>query len=225
MAYTRLDVRNLVRREVQDTGSPPLWSDTQLNDDLQAAFQAYSQYFPYPTAAAFSSGANQTVLLLGGAVLGVSAVIIDGVTVPQVPDQATLFEPAFRNQVSQTVVQPVTPYGAAATHGQAWAFFDQSVNFRYGLAAGRTITVASHSWHILPGDDVTAVTIPDADIELPVLYACDRLVRSAHTDAVKRGAPGAWADARDDGGYLLRYSTAVWVRRDHVVSRTVQALQ
>ena len=26
---------------------------------------------------------------------------------------------------------------------------------------------------------VTAVTIPDADIGLPVLYACDRLVRSA----------------------------------------------
>ena len=46
MAYTRLDLRNLVRREVQDTGSPPLWSDAQLNDDLQAAFQAYSQYFP-----------------------------------------------------------------------------------------------------------------------------------------------------------------------------------
>jgi hypothetical protein len=42
---------------------------------------------------------------------------------------------------------------------------------------------------------------------------------------VKRGAPGAWADARDDGGYLLRYTSAVWMRRDHVVSRTVQALQ
>ena len=90
MAYTRLDLRNLVRREVQDTGSPPLWSDTQLNDDLQAAFQAYSQYFPYATTAVFSSGADQTALLLGGAVRGVSAVIVDGVTVPQVPDQATL---------------------------------------------------------------------------------------------------------------------------------------
>lgn len=171
------------------------------------------------------SGANQTVLPLGGAALGVSAVIVDGVTAPQVPDQATLSEPAFRNQVSQTVVQPVTPYGAAATHGQAWAFFNQAVNFRYGLAAGRAIIVASLSWHVLPSDDVTAVTIPDADIELPVLYTCDRLIRSAHTDAVKRGALGAWGDARDDGGYLLRYRSAVWMRRDHVVSRTVQALQ
>lgn len=225
MAYTRLDLRNLVRREMQDTSSPPLWSDAQLNDDLQAAFQAYSQYFPLATTAAFTSGANQTALLLGGAVLGVSAVVVDGVTVPQVPDQATLYEPAFRNQVSQTVVQPVTPYGAAATHGQAWAFFNQSVNFRYGLTAGRTIAVASLAWHVLPNDDVTAVTIPDADIELPALYACDRLVRSAHTDAVKRGVPGTWADARDDGGYLLRYRSAVWMRRAHIVSRTVQALQ
>lgn len=225
MAYTRLDLRNLVRRELADTGAPPLWSDAQLNDDVQAAFQAYSQYFPYATVGTFTSGANQTAVLLGATVLSVAAVVVDGVTVPQVPDQATLYEPAFRNQVSQTVVQPVTPSGAAATHGQAWAFFNLSVNFRYGLAAGRSVAVSYSVWHVLPNDDVTAVTIPDADIELPVLYACDRLVRSAHTDAVKRGAPGAWADSRDDGGYLLRYRAALWMRRDHVVSRMVQALQ
>ncbi|MHB8644865.1 MAG: hypothetical protein ACYDAR_03625 [Thermomicrobiales bacterium] len=225
MAYTRLDLRNLVRRELADTGSPPLWSDAQLNDDLQAAFQAYAQYFPNATIATFSSGANQTALLLGTGVLSVSAVIVDGVTVPAVPDQATLYEPAFRNQISQTIVQPVTPYGAAATHGQAWALWGGSVNFRYALAAGRAITVYYSASHVLPSDDVTAVTIPDGDIELPVLYACDRLVRSAHTDAIKRGAPGAWADAREDDGYTLRYKTALWMRRDHIVSRTVQALQ
>lgn len=225
MAYTRLDLRNLVRRELSDTGAPPFWSDAQLNDDLQAAFQAYSQYFPNATVAAATSAANQTAFAVGATTLAVSAVVVDGVTVPQVPDQATLYEPAFRNQVSQTVVQPVTPYGAAATHGQAWAFFAGAVNFRYGLAAGRAVTIYSSAWHALPGDDVTNVTVPDTDIELPVLYACDRLVRAAHTDAVKRGAPGAWAEARDDGGYALRYRTALWMRRDHIVSRTVQALQ
>ncbi len=225
MAYTRLDLRNLVRRELADTGSPPLWADAQLNDDLQAGFEAYSQYFPNAAITTFTSGANQAALLLGSSVASVSAVVVDGVATPWVPDQATLYEPAFRNQVSQTIVQPVTPYGAAATHGQAWAFWGGSVNFRYALAAGRAITVYYNLWHALPNDDVTAVTIPDVDIELVVLYACDRLVRSAHTDAVKRGAPGAWADARDDGGYLLRYRAALWMRRDHIVSRTVQALQ
>ncbi len=225
MGYTRLDMRNLVRRELQDTGSPPLWSDAQLNDNLQAAFQAYSQFFPNGSIATYTSGANQTAVLLGTAVVNVAAVVVDGVTVPFVPDQATLYEPAFRNQISQTVVQPVTPYGAAATHGQAWAFWGGAVNFRYTLAAGRAITIYYAVWHTLPTDDVTAVTVPDGDIELPVLYACDRLVRSAHTDAVKRGAPGAWADAKDDGGYILRYKTALWMRRNHVVSRTVQALR
>jgi hypothetical protein len=225
MAYTRLDLRNLVRRELADTGSPPLWSDTQLNDDLQAGFEAYSQYFPNAMIAAFTSAANQTAFPLNIGMLNVAAVVVDGVTLPFVPDQATLYEPAFRNQISQTIVQPVTPYGAAATHGQAWAFWSGAVNFRYGLAAGRAVTVYSNAWHTLPTDDVTAVTVPDGDIELPVLYACDRLVRSAHTDAIKRGAPGAWADAKDDGGYGLRYKTALWIRRDHVVSRTVQALQ
>lgn len=222
---TRLDLRSLVRREVQDTGTPPFWSDAQVNDDLQAAFQAYSRYFPNATATAMTSGANQTAIALGATTIGVSAVVVDGVTVPQAPDQATLYEPAFRNQVSETVVQPVTPYGAAATHGQAWAVFGGAVNFRYALAAGRAVTIYAALAHVLPADDVTAVTIPDGDSELPVLYACDRLVRSAHTDAVKRGVPGAWAEARDDGGYLLRYRAAVWMRRNHIVSRTVQALQ
>src|SRR5947209_8568338 len=175
MASTRLDLRNLVRRELQDTGSPPLWSDSQINDDLAAGFAAYSAYFPNPTSVAVTSVANQAAVLLGAGVASVGAVIVDGVTVPQVPDQATLYEPAFRNQVSQTVVQPVTPFGAAATHGQAWAFWGQSVNFRYALAAGRAVVVAYFTWHALPSDDVTAVTVPDVDIELPVLYACDRL--------------------------------------------------
>jgi hypothetical protein len=219
MANTRLDLRNLVRRELQDTGSPPLWSDLQLNDDLAAGFTAYSQYFPNVLTAAFSSGAGETALLLGNTVLRVSAVVVDGVTVEPVADMATLYEPAFRNQVSQTIVQPVTPYGAAATHGQAWAFFDQSVNFRYGLSAGRAITVRYAVYHVLPSDDVTAVTVPDVDIELVVLYACDRLVRSAHTDAIKRGAPGAWADGREDAGYGTRYRDALRDRRAVVRSR------
>lgn len=224
MSYTRLNLRDLVRRELADTGSPPLWSDAQLNDNLQAAFEAYSQFLPNAMTASFTSGAGQTTLLLGAAI-NVAAVIVDGVTVQGVPDQATLYEPAFRNQISQTIVQPVTLYGSAATHGQAWAFWGGAVNFRYALAAGQAITVYYNVWHTLPNDDVTAVTIPDGDIELPVLYACDRLVRSAHTDAIKRGVPSAWSDAKEDNGYSLRYKTALWARRDHVVSRTVQALQ
>jgi hypothetical protein len=225
MALTRLDLRNLVRREVQDTGSPPLWSDTQLNDALAAAFAAYSQYFPDTLTAQVTSGADQTTIALGTAAIAVSAVIVDGVTAPQAPDAATLYEPAFRNQVSQTTVQPVMPFGVAATHGQAWAFFDGVVNFRYPLAVGRVVTVYLTAAHALPSDDLTPVSVPDVDSELIVLYACDRLIRSAHTDAVRRGAPGAWADARDDSGYLDRFHAALRMRRAHLISRTVQALQ
>jgi hypothetical protein len=222
---TRLDLRNLVRREVADTGSPPLWSDTLLNDALAAAFAAYSQYFPNTLTVSVTSGANQATVAPGSPALGASAVIVDGVAVPQVPDAATLYEPAFRNQVSQTIVQPVMPFGVVATHGQAWAFFDGVVNFRYPIPAGRAVTVRFLAAHALPNDDVTAVTVPDSDGELIVLYACDRLVRSAHTDAVKRGAPGAWADARDDAGYRDRFHAALRLRRARVVSRVVQVLQ
>lgn len=225
MAYTRLDLRSFVRREVQDTGSPPLWSDTQLHDALAAGFAAYAQYFPNALTVQVTSSANQTTIALGVAALAVSAVIIDGVTMPQVPDVATLAEPAFRNFVSQTTVQPVLPFGVAATHGQAWAFFDGVVNFRYPLAAGRTLTIHLTTAHVLPADDVTPISVPDSDVELIVLYACDRLIRSAHTDAVKRGAPGAWADAWDDSGYMDRFHAALRMRRGHVVSRTMQALQ
>jgi hypothetical protein len=225
MPYTRLELRNLVRRELMDTGSPPLWSDSALNDDLAAAFGAYSEYFPNAGSTAVMSVAGQTAVALGAAVMQVGAVVVDGLTVPQVPDQATLYEPAFRNQISQTVVQPVTPFGAAATHGQAWAWFGGAVTFRYALSAGRTITMYTASWHLLPNDDFTTVTVPDIDIEVPVLFACDRLVRSAHTDAVKRGAPGGWADAKEDAGYLARYDRAVRLRRNRMVTRTMTALQ
>jgi hypothetical protein len=117
------------------------------------------------------------------------------------------------------------PFGVAATHGQAWAFFDGVVNFRYPLAAGRTVVIHLIAAHALPTDDLTAVSVPDSDVELVVLYACDQLIRSEHTDAVKRGAPGAWADARPDDGYRERFDAALRMRRAHLVSRTVQALQ
>ncbi len=228
MAYTRLDLRSFVRRELQDTVIPYLWSDQAIHDDLAAGFGAYSAYFPNAGMTAVTSSANQSSVTLAATVMQVRAVIVDGVTVPEAPDEATLYEPAFRNQISQTVVQPVTPFGAAATHGQAWAFFDgaaPSVQFRYGLAAGRAVTVYYASVHLLPSDDVTAVTVPDEDSELVVLYACDRLVRSAHTDAIKRGAPGAWADGREDAGYMARYDRLLRSRRNRVVTRTMSVMQ
>lgn len=225
MALTRLDLRNLCRRELQDTGSPSWWLDAQINDDLIAAFGEYSTWFPNPGIGTFTSSANQTAVPLSAGVETVGAVIVDGVTVPQVPDQVTLYEPAFRNQISQTVVQPVTPFGAAATHGQAWAFWSGVVNFRYGLSVGRSITVYYSTNHSLPTDDVTAITPPDADQELIVLWACDRLWQSGKTDAIRRGAPGGWADSRLDDRFAARYQNALNHRRNRVVTRFMQVLQ
>ena len=225
MAITRADLRALVRREVQDTGTPPLWTDAQIHDALAAGLQAYSQYFPEARTMQATSSANQTTLVLGTAPVAVTAVTVDGVTVLQVPDAATLYEPAFANFPSQTTVQPVAPFGVAGTHGQAWAFLGGGVTCRYPLPAGRALAVFSTAAYTLPNDDVTPLTIPDGDLEVPVLYACDRLVRSARTDAIKRGAPGAWAEGRDDSGYQLRFRTALWMRRRRVVSRIVQAAQ
>ena len=226
MTYTRLDLRNLVRRELGDTGGTPYWSDSQLNDDLAAGFAAYAQFFPNAATVTVTSTNGQTAVTLGAGVLAVNAVVVDGVTVPRVPDQETLAEPAFRNQVSQTIVQPVTPFGAAATHGQAWAWLAPAVTFRYALAAGRSVAVSYALAHALPTDDVTNISIPDADVELPVLYACDRLVQSAATDAIKRGAPGAWVEGK--GGitrYADRYRAALRDRRAHVGTRFVTVNQ
>jgi hypothetical protein len=226
VAYTRLDLRNLVRREVMDTSGSPVFADTQINDELAAAFADYSQFFPNPTSVSLTSTAGQAAVLLGAGVVAVGAVIVDGVAVPEVPDQQTLYEPAFRNQVSQTIVQPVTPFGAAATHGQAWAYFNQSVNFRYGLSVGRAVTIYSTLYHTLPSDDVTAVTVPDNDVELIALYACDRLSRSAAFDAIKRGAPGAWVEGKGGiGWYADQYRQKLRDRRNRLVSRTVTVLQ
>lgn len=224
MAYTRADLRGIIRRELMDTGSPPLWSDQQIHDDLQAAFAAYTLVFPGPITATSTSTVNQTTLALASAPEEITDVEVGGFTVPRVPDAGILYEPAIRDRPSQTIVEPIAPEGATAPHTQAWAYFGQAINFRYPLAAGLTLVVRYAGAHVLPNDDVTAVTIPDTDIELPVLYACDRLVRSAHTDAVKRGAPGQWAEARDDTGYSRRYAAALAIRRGSVRSGQLQAL-
>jgi hypothetical protein len=214
----------MIRRELMDTGSPPLWSDQQIHDDLQAAFAAYAQVFPGPITATSTSTANQTTIALASVPEEIYGVELAGWTVPRVPDAAILHEPALRDRPSQTIVPPINPEGGTAPHRQAWAYFGQAINFRYPIAAGQALVVRYAGTQTLPADDVTALTIPDADIELPVLYACDRLVRSAHTDAVKRGAPGQWAEARDDGGYRQRYAAALAIRRGGVRSGELQAL-
>lgn len=179
------------------------------------------------TAGTSTSGANQTALLLGAGVARVDSVTLDGATVPWVPDLETLYEPALRADQSQTYVQPIAPYGSQGSHAQAWTYdaITASVIFRFALAAGRAVVVRYAVNHVLPGDDVTAVTVPDVDAELVVLYACDRLVQSQHTDAVKRGAPGAWADARQDRGYAQRWRAGLAARRRHMTTGWMQAPQ
>ena len=223
---TRLDLRNLVRRELADTSGSPLWADAQINDDLAAAFATYSEYFPNAASAASTSTAGQTTVALPVGVRSVDAVLIDNYAVPQVGSQAILQEPATRGIPSQSQVQPISATGAMASHVQAWAWFAQAVNFRFALTANRAIVVAYSLSHVLPGDDVTAVTVPDADDELIVLYACDRLVQSAATDAIKRGAPGAWVEGK--GGitrYADRYQAALRSRRQFVRSGVLGVLQ
>jgi hypothetical protein len=207
-----------------DTGSPPLWSDQQIHDDLQAAFASYAQVFPGPITATSTSTVNQTTIALASVPEVIYDVEVRGFTVPRVPDAGILYEPAVRDRPSQSVVQPINPEGGTAPNTQAWALIGSTVTFRYPLGAAQPLVVRYAGVHTLPADDVTAVTIPDADIELPVLYACDRLVRSAHTDAVKRGAPGQWAEARDDSGYRQRYAAALAIRHGGVHSGQVQAL-
>jgi hypothetical protein len=207
---------------MQDTsGSNPLWTDSQLNDELAAALGWYSQYFPNVVAWQVTSSANQTAVVTGLAVLQAREVTIDGVTVARVPDAATLYEPALRNTPSQSQVQPVTNYGAAASHGQAWALVDGVIMLRYPLSAGRTVAGHVAAAWTLPSDDLTPAGIPDQDVELIVLDACDRLWRSYATDMEKRGMPGA----RDDAGYRRRADAALRARRGHVKSATITVLQ
>ena len=48
MAYTRLDLRTIIRRELLDTSGTPYWPDAQIHDNLIAAFGAYTLLFPNP---------------------------------------------------------------------------------------------------------------------------------------------------------------------------------
>jgi hypothetical protein len=162
------------------------------------------------------------VVALGAATVGIDAVLLAGSTVPQAPDVATLYEPAVRSSASQTYVQPIVPYGVTASHGQAWARSPDgaAVWFRYGLAASTAILIYYRAAHVLPGDDVTAVTVPDLDLPMITLYACDRLMQSEHVDAVKRGS-----GERPEHGYGPRWKAELAARLRHGEFTTMTPLQ
>ncbi len=217
---TRADLRTQIRQELQDNVTPYFWSDAAMHTALAAAFSAYSQYAPASTQSAIAvSAGSQGQFSLPANTLAVVAVLINGVTVAPVPDLATLNEPAA--PVWQTsYVQPVIPYAALSSHGQAWTVWNGAVQLRYPVPAPATVQLILASAHLLPADDLTAVTVPDTDTEVIVLHVCDRLAASARTDAARRGAPNA--TAAFDPGYAARYRAAVRARR-RATSRNLAA--
>ena len=232
MTLTRASVRGLVRGELQDTGTPPLLPDAVLHNGMAGAIAIYQRYWPVEQSAVSVSTAGQVQITLpaapfaamGQSVLDVQTVTIDGVTVAEVPTMSVLREPSWPGQYSQTRVNPYPAPGAVATGGQAWAWYGGAVGLRYSLDAGRALVVYYTLSHFLPTDDITPLTVPDADVDLLVLAACDRAVRAMRVDALRRGAPGARLAQLDDLGYRTRFAEEMARRRQTVRVRVLTPL-
>ena len=233
MTLTRLSLRTQVRGELQDTGTPPFVSDAVIHDGLAGAVQIYSRYWPLEMVTPTTSTAGQTTIALptplyaamGQSNLDVIGVTVDGVSLAPAPTMAVLREPLWPGQYSQTRVNPFPVSGAASVGWQAWVYYGGVVNLRYALDAGHAVTLYSTASHFLPTDDVTALTIPDADSDLLVLAACDRAVRAMRVDLLRRGAPGSRLGQLDDTGYRSRFADELARRRQVVRVRTLSHIQ
>lgn len=208
---TRLDLRVLVRTELLDIATPPLTPDALIHAALAAATATYSQHRPRELVTTATSTAGQTTLALPAGTLVVCAVLVDGVALPAAPDLAALRDTG--PDPSYPLLFDVRPYAAP----QAYALVAGVVELRYPLDAGRTVRLAVAASHMLPTDDTTPLTVPDADLDLLVLFAADRVARALRADLLKRGAvltPG-------DNGYRERYEAALTSRRRYVVAKSL----
>jgi hypothetical protein len=165
---TRLELRNAVRRRLEDTGATPLWDDATLNDFLAEAMRRYGTRVPAERVV--------TVAVSGGAT-----------SVPVTPAlQATQVIRVLDPDGEVIPRQARSTADGFGTPGQAWRWWGGTLRLAATPVAGNW-TVEYLDGRNLPADDVTAVEIAPGDEEIVVLTACATALRRRSVEDAKRG--------------------------------------
>lgn len=169
---TRLDLRTILRRRLEDTSGSPLWDDATLNTLLADALGQYGVRFP----------AEKTVPAVSTPGSNVIAVTpyLEGREVLRVIDPNGLQVARMRWVMSE-------PAWSAA---QAWRWWNGSLVLQFP-AVGGTWQVDYLDRRVMPADDVTAVDIRTGDEEIVVLLAASGALLRRAVEQGKRGLEAA----------------------------------
>lgn len=165
---TRLELRDNIRRRLEDTGATPLWDDATLNEFLDDAIQHYGVRFP--------ADRSVSVAVSDGATSVPVAAIQESAQIVRVLDGAGVLVPRIASETDDGIPAP----------GQAWRWWAGNLVLASPATAG-TWQIDYRGQRTLPVSDGDAIDIVAGDEEiLAVLAAAMALRRRAIEDA-KRG--------------------------------------
>jgi len=191
---TRAELREALRRRLEDRGSTPLWEDDLLHDCLGAAIWEYGIMLPWAL--------ETTVTVPAGATsVAVDAPGLDRGWIDRVLDPSGAAVPR-RVELEDRV------HGATGAPAQSWRWWGGTLQFERP-AAGGDWRVEYLGARALPADDTTPVPIVAGDEEIVLLLAAGAALRKRAVEDAKRGIAThpvltALADAfRREGQRLL----------------------
>ncbi len=164
---TRLELRTMLRRRLEDSSGTPLWDDATLNELLADAVRRYGVRFP--------AEQTETVIVTDGAT-----------TVPVDDDLAGSDIVAVRDGNGGAMPRTRTDLDRSWTSGQSWRWWKGGLVLSRP-AAGGTWEVDFLARRELVANDVDDVDIRSGDEEIVVLLAAASALMRRAVELSKRG--------------------------------------
>jgi hypothetical protein len=188
------DVRDRLRTRLEDTSGSPLWSDTTLDEGLQRALDAYSQWSPSESVTTFTAADGDTNTALPNGALRVLKVIDpNGWTIPPLAGESLRY---------------------TADEELSWSIFAGSLRFARPLIAG-TYTLYTTGARAWPASDDSDFPVIDSDLGLILAGSTVYALEVRATQEWKRGSlPARYSEAISEARAAY---AAEWRERRRVI--------
>lgn len=173
---TRLDVRTLVRDELNDNGSVKVWSDAILNGFILEAIRDYGREVGNEASATIASVANQPNYSLPAGMM----------QVVRVEHPAGYFRVPSPYRAGDEEPAPGRMIGLAPGELVYEVWSNTLYLSPAPAASGENIVVRYVAAYTEPANDATVLNVPDVELPALVYFSCFRALRWIATDESKR---------------------------------------
>lgn len=165
---TKSELRELVRRRLEDVSVAPLWDDATLDDALADGLSRYGAMVPLEE--------RSSIVVASGAVGFAVPGLESGMAIRQVIAPSGTIVPAA---IASTFEEP----------GQAWRWWAGEIRLAKAAAGGAWI-VEWHRPRLLPASDGNAMPVRAGDEGAVSLFASASALRRRAIEEAKRGGRG-----------------------------------